>query len=102
MINIDEFMLTPQEILLNIAKNEKRKRKIKGFTQAKLAEMSGVTLGSIRRFEQTGDISLVHMLKIAIVLDEVDSLSALFSKAPEYRTMKELLEAQERIRKFHL
>ena len=39
MINIDEFMLTPQEILLNIAKNEKRKRKIKGFTQKKLAEM---------------------------------------------------------------
>ena len=57
MINIDEIMLTPQEILLNIAKNEKRKRKIKGFTQEKLAERSGVSLGSIRRFEQTGDIA---------------------------------------------
>ena len=87
-------MLTPDEILLGIARNEKSRRKERKMTQERLAELSGVSLGSIRRFEQTGDISLVSLLKIAIVLDETDTLSSLFSKNVEYHTMKELLDAK--------
>lgn len=94
MVNIDNYMLTPDEILLGIARNEKSRRKEKKMTQERLAELSGVSLGSIRRFEQTGDISLVSLLKIAIVLDETDTLSSLFSKNVEYHTMKELLDAK--------
>lgn len=94
MVNIDNYMLTPDEILLGIARNEKSRRKERKMTQERLAELSGVSLGSIRRFEQTGDISLVSLLKIAIVLDETDTLSSLFSKNVEYHTMKELLDAK--------
>lgn len=94
MVNIDNYMLTPDEILLGIARNEKSRRKERKMTQERLAELSGVSLGSIRRFEQTGDISLVSLLKIAIVLDETDALSSLFSKNVEYHTMKELLDAK--------
>ena len=96
MVNIDNYMLTPDEILLGIARNEKSRRKERKMTQERRAELSGVSLGSIRRFEQTGDISLVSLLKIAIVLDETDTLSSLFSKKIEYHTMKELLDAKRR------
>lgn len=94
MVNIDNYVLTPDEILFGIARNEKSRRKERKITQERLAEISGVSLGSIRRFEQTGDISLVSLLKIAIVLDETDTLSSLFSKNVEYHTMKELLDAK--------
>jgi transcriptional regulator with XRE-family HTH domain len=49
-----------------------------GYTQHELAQRSGVSYASVKRFEQTGDISLVHLLKLANVLNRLIEFDALF------------------------
>lgn len=49
------------------------------FTQQELAERSGVSLGSVKRVEQTSDISLKHLLNIALVLGCQDEFTKLFT-----------------------
>jgi len=46
----------------------------------KLAAISGVSYGSIKRFESTGEISLTSLLKIAFVLDLADEFENLLAK----------------------
>lgn len=73
----------PSEILLEIAQRMKDRRKAKGYTQAELAVRSQVSLGSLKRFEQKGKISLVSLLNLAQVLDNLDDFDHLFSKKNE-------------------
>lgn len=47
-----------------LVKREKAARKAKKLTQKQLAERTGVSYGSIRRFEQTGEISLLSLVKL--------------------------------------
>jgi len=41
----------------------------KGYTQKELSSRSGVSLGSLKRFESYGQISLESLLKLALVLE---------------------------------
>lgn len=50
------------------------------ITQKDMAERTGVSLGSIKRFEQTGEISFHSLLKIAFVLDCLDDFDQLFAQ----------------------
>ena len=67
MINL--YQKTWSEINIGIAKRIVLLRKRKKITQKELAIKSGVSLGSIKRFEQCGEISLQSLTKIAISLD---------------------------------
>ena len=55
-----------------------------------LASMSGVSYGSIKRFETTGQISLVSLTKIAMALDIADELRNIFTQVP-YRNIQEVI-----------
>ena len=57
-------------------------RKRKKITQKQLAARSGVSLGSLKRFEQSGEISLQSLTKIAIALDVENELEGLFDNVP--------------------
>jgi transcriptional regulator with XRE-family HTH domain len=81
---------TPEEINLVIAENEKRLRKRKGITQEKLSKISGVSYGSIKRFESTGNISFLSLTKIAIALDAVNGVKSLFTGVA-YQTIEEVI-----------
>ena len=65
-----------------LVKREKAARKAKKFTQKQLSERTGVSYGSIRRFEQTGEISLLSLVKIANALDCLEDFNALFKRPP--------------------
>ena len=65
-------------------------RKRRSISQEKLASMSGVSYGSVKRFESTGQISLVSLTKIAMALDIADELRNIFSQVP-YRDIKEVI-----------
>ena len=65
-----------------LVRREKAARKAKKLTQKRLAERTGVSNGSIRRFEQTGEISLLALVKIANVLDCLEDFNELFKKPP--------------------
>lgn len=65
-----------------LVRREKAARKAKKLTQKQLAERTGVSYGSIRRFEQTGEISLLSLVKIANALDCLEDFNKLFKKPP--------------------
>ena len=65
-----------------LVKREKAARKAKKLTQKQLAERTGVSYGSIRRFEQTGEISLLSLVKIANALDCLEDFKAILKKPP--------------------
>ncbi len=65
-----------------LVKREKAARKKKKLTQRQLSERTGVSYGSIRRFEQTGEISLLSLVKIANALDCLEDFNELFKKPP--------------------
>ena len=65
-----------------IAGNLVRLRKRKKITQKELATRSGVSLGSLKRFEQSGEISLQSLTKLAIALEVEGELEKLFENVP--------------------
>ena len=52
--------------------------------------MSGVSYGSIKRFENSGQISLISLTKIAMALDIADDIRNLFTTVP-YRDIQEVI-----------
>ena len=80
MINL--YQKTWKEINTEIAERMVQLRKRKKLSQKSLALRSGVSLGSLKRFEQTGEISLQSLTEIAIALEVEGELEELFSKVP--------------------
>ena len=91
MINLDQKTWT--EINNDIAQKIVRLRKRKKITQKKLAARSGVSLGSLKRFEQSGEISLQSLTKIAIALDVENELEDLFNNVP-FASIEEVINEQ--------
>lgn len=84
---------TPPEITASIAQNVRSRRKERKLTQAKLAMRSGVSLGSVKRFETTGEISLSSLIRIAIVLECEDDFAALFARK-HYNSIEDVINEQ--------
>ena len=59
---------TAEELDQKLAQRVRNIRKRRSISQEKLAAMSGVSHGSIKRFETTGQISLISLTKIAMAL----------------------------------
>mgnify|MGYP003289712509 FL=1 len=71
---------TPNEIARNLADKIKEHRKKLKISQEVLAQKSGVSLGSIKRFETKYEISLQSFIKIAIALDLDNDIENLFTQ----------------------
>lgn len=91
MINLYQKIWT--EINNDIAQKIVRLRKRKKITQKQLAARSGVSLGSLKRFEQSGEISLQSLTKIAIALDVENELEDLFNNVP-FASIEEVINEQ--------
>ena len=91
MINL--YQKTWIEINNDIAQKIVRLRKRKKITQKQLAARSGVSLGSLKRFEQIGEISLQSLTKIAIALDVENELEGLFDNVP-FASIEEIINGQ--------
>ncbi|PKM93777.1 MAG: XRE family transcriptional regulator [Firmicutes bacterium HGW-Firmicutes-1] len=84
---------TPKEIDEGIALRIRSIRKAMKLTQEKLSEKSGVSLGSVKRFEHTGEISLSSLTKIAIAMECENDLESLFSERP-FKSIQEVIDGQ--------
>lgn len=91
MISLEQK--TWNEINKEIAANVKKLRKRKKISQTMLSARSGVSLGSIKRFEQTGEISLQSLTKIAIALETEKELEGLFSEVT-FTSIQEIINGQ--------
>lgn len=76
-----EVIDTPNTIALKVAKNFRDARKKMKISVRELSERSGVSNSSIRRFEASGEISFVSLIKIASVLNMENQIAALFPEA---------------------
>jgi len=81
---------TAEELDIEIAGKIQKIRKRKKISQSKLSKMCNVSYGSIKRFETTGNISLISLTKICIALDCADQLRNLFS-VTHYTNIDEVL-----------
>ena len=91
MINLTQK--TPDELNNGIAIRLVQIRKRRKISQKLLAEKSGVSLGSLKRFEQTGEISLHSLSKLAIALGVEDELESLFSQVG-FTSIEEIIRGQ--------
>ena len=65
------------------------------LTQEGVAKRSGVSLGSIKRFENTTEISLRSLLKITLVLECLDDFTTIAEpKKDEVNSIEELLKSK--------
>ena len=69
---------TIQSITYDLVERFKKRRKEAGLTQKELSERSGVSYGSIRRFESSGDVSLHSLLKISMEICCLENFNVLF------------------------
>ena len=81
---------TAEELDQRIAERLRIIRKRRSISQEKLSDISGVSHGSIKRFEATGKISLISLTKIATALGVEDELRQLFTYVP-YINIQEVL-----------
>ena len=78
--NIQNVQLkSPEDMMRALAQKAKALRLEANLTQSGLAVRSGVSLGSVKRFEKTGEISLKSLLNIAMVLRRLDDFESVFS-----------------------
>ncbi len=81
---------TAEEINLALAKRVRNIRKRRSISQEKLSAMSGVSYGSVKRFEASGQISLLSLTKIAMALDLTEEIRSLFTEVT-YRSIEEVV-----------
>jgi len=79
MINKYSQKKLPVDILKETAQKHRDLRKQLKLSQARLAEKSGVSLGSIKRFERCGKISFESLLKLAHILGRLTEFETLLS-----------------------
>ena len=93
-------MITPLEMQKAIASRLRDIRLELNLSQQTLSEKSGVSYGSLKKFECTGQISLESLLKLALVLGCMDDFKALFVQrsAEEALSLDDLLEHGKRKR----
>ena len=81
------------EINMDIARRMAALRKRRKLTQKALSAKADVSFGSLKRFEQSGEISLQSFTKLAIALEVEDELEDLFCEVP-FRSIEEVIHGQ--------
>ena len=59
----------PSDIMQELRAKFRQRRKDLGYTQKELSIRSGVSLGSLKRFESSGQISLESLLRLAVIIE---------------------------------
>lgn len=83
---------TAEELDQKLAGRVRNIRKRRSISQEKLAQMSGVSYGSIKRFEASGQISLISLTKIAMALEIADELRTIFITSKPYKDIQEVMK----------
>ena len=79
MTDID--LIAPSDVMQRTAQRAKALRLEQNITQQELADKVGIAVGTVKRFEKTGEVQFNHLLRIALVLGRLDDFKTLF--APE-------------------
>lgn len=87
---LDNFTLdNPDDIMMQVAENFRKRRVEKNITRLCVAQLSGVPLSTVTRFEQKGLIAFESLIKLAMALGYTSEIKALFGTS-KFDTMEEL------------
>lgn len=86
---------TPYEMAVDVAKRFRRMRTSKKVTIKILSERSGVAYSTIRRFESTGEVSFLSLIKMASALGEDQEITGLFADTVP-QSIEEVIRANRR------
>lgn len=89
-------------MLLEVRDRFKARRLSMNLTQAGLAKRSGVPLGSLKRFETTGQIAFDSLLSLALVLEclgDFDRIAASDDRALSTRSLDDILAGARKRKK---
>ena len=86
----------PSDFLEEIALRHKIIRKQAGFSQSELAKRSGVSLGSLKRFEGTGQISLESLLKLSEILNHLNDFDLVLKPLDNLKDIEKLFSDKTR------
>lgn len=81
---------TPSEVSKDLAQRHKLLRKKLRLSQKEMAERSGVSLGSLKRFENSGKISLDALLKLAHLSGRLKDFDSIFQMDDELSKVEKL------------
>ena len=79
MTNIDFNLKSPVDVMLSVAQRAKALRLEQNITQQELADKVGIAVGTVKRFEKSGEIQFNHLLRIALVLGRLEDFSSIFA-----------------------
>ena len=83
MNTTEEYQLvTPEEMADSLAGRFRQLRLMREWKQSTLAQRAGVSLASLRRFEQTGEISLNGLLRLAFALRRLSDFESILKRPP--------------------
>jgi transcriptional regulator with XRE-family HTH domain len=87
------FSLMPsKDIAVAIAKRLRNRRLAQNLTLVGLARRSGVPLGTLKKFERTGQIALVSFIRLVITLKDEAALENLLLEQ-QFETLDEVLQS---------
>ncbi|MBL4910565.1 MAG: helix-turn-helix transcriptional regulator [Alteromonadaceae bacterium] len=87
-------IISPADLSGELSRSLKIKRKWLKHSREKAAELSGVPVPTIRRFEDSGEISLRQLLMLCQVYGELSVFKNVFT-IPKARTIDELIKRKK-------
>ena len=79
MSNIYFNLTSPVDVMLSVAQRAKALRLEQNITQQELADKVGIAIGTVKRFEKSGEIQFNHLLRLALVLGRLDEFCNVFA-----------------------
>lgn len=91
---ISFIMHSTEDIARTLAARSRSRRLAQQLTQEGLAQRSGVPLGTLKKFERSGQISLTSFIRLAIALRDEAALEKLLLEQ-EFETLDEVLQTRK-------
>lgn len=91
-----KIVKTPAKVMQELVTRTQQLRKQNGVSQLELAKRSGVSFGSVKRFETTGQISLDSLLKIAYFFNRLEDFTTVFKVNEDLKKVEKLFSDKTR------
>lgn len=88
-------VLSSENVALELALRVKSRRLAQSLTQEGLAGRSGVSFGTLKKFERTGRIALVSFIRLVIALDDEAALESLLLEK-KFSSLDEILSVKKK------
>ncbi|MBE6381043.1 MAG: helix-turn-helix transcriptional regulator [Lentisphaerae bacterium] len=98
MADINFNLTSPVDVMTKVAQRAKALRLEQNITQQELADKVGIAIGTVKRFEKSGEIQFNYLLRIALVLGRLEEFFDIFEPSDVPVSLYELKDTKTRQR----